>query len=396
MKIVLVHNSYREPGGEDVVVSQECQLLERSGHQVVVYRRSNDEAECSSIAGRLQLVSRIVWARDTCQEFGRLLRSVHPDLVHIHNTFYMVSPSIYSVCRQAHVPVVQTLHNYRLFCPAATFYRKTKVCQACVKHSLWRSVRYGCYRESRPATAAVALMLAAHRKLRTWTDSVDCYVALSEFARRKFVEAGLPAAKIFVKPNFVDPDPGARIGTGDYVLFLGRLSPEKGAHTALAAWRLLPDVPLVVGGDGPERQELEAQAAQWRLVQVSFRGHLTRSESLATIKGARFLILPSEWYENFPVTIAEAFACGVPVICSRLGAIQEIVAHGRTGLHFTPGNPESLAGQVDWAWHHRQEMAEMGHQARREYESKYTARMNYPRLLEIYTRAIGAHSRAVA
>lgn len=392
MKIIVVHNQYQQPGGEDTVFEQECQLLEREGNEVVVYRRSNWEVESYSGVKRLALVRRTVWAEDTRKEFAELLRAEKPEVVHIHNTFVMISPSIYSACREAGVPVVQTLHNYRLFCPAATFFRNGGVCEECVEHSLWRSVLHGCYRNSRPATAAAALMLAVHRRRHTWTAGIECYIALTQFARTKFVEAGLPPERIFVKPNFVHPDPGPRVDGGEYVLFVGRLSPEKRVGTMLAAWSILGErIPLRIIGGGPQRAQLQAEAMQRHLVDVRFQGQLSRDQTIAAMHGARFLVVSSEWYENFPVTIAEGFACGVPIICSRLGAMQEIVDDGRTGLHFTPGNAEDLARKVDWAWNHSERMRSMGEESRREYETKYTAEKNYPILMEIYRHAVARH-----
>jgi glycosyltransferase involved in cell wall biosynthesis len=301
----------------------------------------------------------------------------------------MVSPSIYAACQEANVPVVQTLHNYRLLCPAATLYRDGEVCEECIEHSLWRGIRYGCYRGSRSATAIVALMLAVHRERGTWTGSIDCYIALTEFSRRKFVEGGLPVEKILVKPNFIHPDPGTCGGDKGYALFVGRLSPEKRVRTLLDAWKRLHNpIPLLIVGGGPQHFEIQAYAALHNISTVRILGHMPRDQTLAAIKGARFIIFPSEWYENFPLTIVEAFACGTPVICSRLGAMQEIVAEGRTGLHFNSGDSEDLKEKVEWACTHRDRMAEMGKEARTEYEAKYTAEKNYPILMEIYHRAI--------
>jgi glycosyltransferase involved in cell wall biosynthesis len=225
MKIVLVHNRYQRPGGEDVVFEQERQLLERHGNTVATYCRSNMEVDSYSGIGRLVLVKHTVWASDTHRDFAELLRRERPDVVHIHNTFVMVSPSIYGACVDAGVPVVQTLHNYRLFCPAGTFFRQGKVCEECVDYGLQQSLIHGCYRESRPATAAVSLMMAVHRLRDTWNRSIDSYIALSEFSRDTFIKAGLPAGKVVVKPNFVHPDPGLRAHNSGYALFMGRLSP---------------------------------------------------------------------------------------------------------------------------------------------------------------------------
>jgi glycosyltransferase involved in cell wall biosynthesis len=388
MKILIVHNSYQRPGGEDVVFEQESRLLERTGHTVIAYRRSNWEVDAYS---GLSLVRNTIWSQDTRKEFVGLLEREKPDLVHVHNTFVMVSPSIFSACREAKVPVVQTLHNYRLYCPAAIFFRDGHVCEECVEHGLWRGIAHGCYRDSRAATAAVALMLAVHRQQRTWTQNVDCYIALSEFARSKFLKAGLSAEKVFVKPNFVHPDPGVGAnGRGEYMVFVGRLSPEKRVGTMLLAWSgRCAHVPLLIIGGGPELKRLQREAIDRGLHSITFAGQLSRDQTLAAMRRACALVFPSEWYENFPVTIAESFACGVPVICSRLGAMQEIVEDGRTGLHFTAGDARDLAEKVDWAWNHPERMRSMGKEARQEYETKYTAEENYPLLMEIYQRAVG-------
>src|SRR5450631_595192 len=330
MKIILVHNEYQQPGGEEIVFEQERKLLERAGHDVMVYRRSNNEIGNLTALERLTLAKRAVWATDTRRDFAQLLARESPDLVHVHNTFVMISPSIYSACREQSVPVVQTIHNFRLLCPAATFFRNGKVCEDCVEHGLWHGLSHGCYRDSRLATASVVLMLAWHRHSRTWTEIVDCYIALTEFARDKFVAAGLPADKVVVKPNFVDPDPGPRQGGGEYALFAGRLSQEKGLYTLLQAWEQLPrHYALKIAGDGPERKDLEARVHCRGLSAITFCGYLSRQEVITAVKGARFLILPSECYENFPMSIAESFACGTPVVCSRLGAMQEIVTDNR-------------------------------------------------------------------
>jgi glycosyltransferase involved in cell wall biosynthesis len=397
MKIVLVHNQYQQPGGEDVVFDQERQLLENAGHQVVAYRRSNLEAAPYTGIGRLKLVPRMIWAEDTCTEFAKLVGAENPDIIHIHNTFHMISPSIYSVCRELRVPVVQTLHNYRWLCPAGTFFRSGKSCEECIDHSLLRSIRYGCYRDSRPATASVALMLAVHRGLHTWDKSVTYYIAPTEFARTKFLQAGFSAKKMFVKPNFIHPDPRPGDGDGNCALFAGRLSPEVRVDMLLNAWsRLRNVIPLVIIGDGPERPKLEEQVARLRLTNVTFQGHLPREKVIDAMHRARFLVFSSECYQTFALTIAESFACRIPVICSRMGVMQEIVEDGRTGLHFTPGSADDLAEKVDWAWDNPSRVRAMGQEARREYETKYTAERNYPLLMDIYNQAIAGKDETIS
>lgn len=227
MKIVVIHNTYQHPGGEDVVVAAECSLLLDRRHQVVSYGRSNHELEQMSKPRQLLMVKDIVYSNDSKRDIRGLLQKEEPDLVHVHNTFMMISPSIYEACGEMGVPVVQTLHNFRLLCPAWTLARNGKVCEECVNRGLWRGVLHGCYRDSHLMTAAVALMLQVHRYRGTWNEQVDGYVALSDFARRKFIEGGLPAEKIHVKPNFVFPDPGEREKPGHYALFVGQLWSKK-------------------------------------------------------------------------------------------------------------------------------------------------------------------------
>ncbi|MGH9433371.1 MAG: glycosyltransferase family 4 protein [Terriglobia bacterium] len=387
MKILLVHNAYQRPGGEDVVFEQERRLLERFGHRVRVYQRTNDEL--GSERRRLGMVVETIWSRRTDREITKLLGEEKPDVVHVHNTFAVISPSVYWACAAANVPVVQTLHNYRLLCPAATFFRKGTVCEECIQHGPWRGVRYACYRDSRPATATVALMLSAHRRMGTWQEKIGCYIALTRFARDKFIEAGFPAERIFVKPNFVDPDPGVRDSDGEYGLFMGRLMPEKRADRVIQALASVPSrLPFLIAGTGPERERLEAEVARLGLSQVRFLGQVPREQAFSLMKKARFLVFPSEWYETFGLIMVEAFACGTPVIATRMGTMQEIVEDGRTGLHFNPGDAQDLARKMEWAWNHPVEMRAIGHETRREFESRYTAETNYEQLIGIYRRAV--------
>jgi len=389
VKILVVHNPYQQLGGEDIVFEQECRMLQNAGHEVVTYVRHNDEVKQYSGLRRLALVPHTIWATDSRREFAALLEREKPNVVHVHNTFIMVSPSIFSACHEAGIPLVHTLHNYRLLCAAGTFYRDGHVCEDCVEKSLWSGVRHACYHNSMATTAVVAGMIAVHRGLHTWTHPGHFYIALSEFARRKFIDSGLPKDRIFIKPNFVDPDPGMPIDKDEYAVFAGRLSPEKRVSTLLDAWeRGRTRFPLLILGGGPERLDLEQLARQRGLSGIQFKGQVPRAEVIATIRKARFLVFSSEWYENFPVTIAEAFACGTPVICSRLGAMEEIVSHGHTGLHFAAGRADDLAAQMDWAWSHPEQMSVMAREARREYETKYTADINYKLLMDIYDQVI--------
>lgn len=397
LSVLCVHNRYIQPGGEDQVFESESRLLAESGFRVEKVEEQTTYPH--GLVRKIGAAVDCVWSRDWYREFKTLVRNTRPDVVHIHNFFSVISPSVYYACKEEGVPVVQTLHNYRLACAAASFYRDGKICEECIEKDRgpFHAVRYGCYRESKLATAALAAMIEVHRRKKTWSEMVDCYIALTEFARDKMIQAGLPALKITVKPNFVLPDPGPRRGDGDYALFVGRLVDLKGVGTLIQAWSRLPkSIPLVIAGDGPFRQEMENLISGHKLTNVDYRGRLSRQDTLATMKGARFLIFPSEWYEGFPVTIAESFACGVPVVCSRLGGMQEIVEDGRTGAHFTASDAADMAEKVQWAWSHPEETSTMGLRARAEFEAKYTAEKNLGMLTEIYesvmsrTRSNGA------
>ena len=394
MKILVVHNPYQQAGGEDVVFEQKCRLLRRAGHQVITYCRSNDEIEKMGALQKLTTVPRAVWSSDAKRELEDLLERERPDVVHVHNTFAMISPSIYFACYAARIPVVQTLHNYRLMCPAATFYRAGQVCEDCTTGGLWQGIRHRCYHDSRGQTAVVASIIAVHRKLGTWAHPLHYYIALSQFARQKFIEAGLPETRLFVKPNFVDPDPGPCEDKQEYAVFVGRLSPEKQVGTLLRAWeKSSARMPLLIVGGGPQLEELRNLACKRNLNGIQFLGQVPRPEAVEKLRRARFLIFCSQWYENFPVTIVEAFASATPVICSRLGAMEEIVSDGRTGKHFTAGDADDLARSLDWAWTHPAELSAMGRAARAEFESLYSAEKNYSRLLQIYRRVIAEAGR---
>ena len=391
MRILLAHNRYRYHGGEDAVFQNEVWLLRRAGHEVVEYTEDNCGIDERSA---LRLGLRAIWSEASRKRLASVIRKAAPNVVHFHNTFPLISPSAYSACKAARVPVVQTLHNYRLLCPAATLFRDGHLCEECSEHGLWRSVNHACYRGSRKATLAVAAMLGVHRLRKTWSENVDCFITLTNFSRKKFIDAGLPEEKLVVKSNFLLEEPGANAKYGTSALFVGRLAPEKGVKTLLAAWsKLKIESRLWIVGEGPARAGLDQYQHAKGLVNVHFTGALSWEAVLDRMREARFLVFPSEWYEGFPMTIVEAFACGVPVISSRLGAMAEIVDDGRTGLHFNPGDADDLAAKVEWAWNHPDEMARMGCAARAEYESKYTAERNYEQLMVIYESVLGSKSQ---
>lgn len=387
MKVLVVHNFYRHPGGEDEVFRRECELLRSAGHEVVQYVRHNQEISEGGIWSSLRTGGQTLWNWESARELRFVLRKEKPDLAHFHNIFPLISPAAYYVAQQQGIPVVQSLHNPRLLCPAATLYREGRTCEECVGGRVaWPAVVHACYHNSRPQTAAVAGMLALHRFLRTWQESVQAYIVFTEFFREKFIAAGLPPDKVFVKPHFLSADPGTKQTPGSYALFLGRLAPEKGVRTLLKAWRKLTHIPLQIVGSGPLETELQDFKKDHPSVRIL--PHQSPATCLDLIKGARFLVWPSEGYnETFGLVAIEAFACAKPIIATRLGAMQELVEDAKTGLHFEAGNADDLAAKVEWASSHPRELEKMGRAARAEYEAKYTAERNYRLLMEIYNRA---------
>jgi glycosyltransferase involved in cell wall biosynthesis len=387
MKVMLVHNRYQQPGGEDRVFESECELLTSHGHDVLRHEVHNDAV---GHRNRLRLALGTTWSRTAYREIRALLERERPHIVHVHNTLPLISPAVYYAAADAGLPVVQTVHNYRLICPKAQLLRDGHVCEDCVGRRLpWPGIVHACYRESRAATSAVALMLGVHWVLGTWTRRVDRYIALTHFMRRKLIEGGLPAGRIVVKPNFVAPDPGAGEHDGGYALFVGRLSPEKGLHTLLRAWAHIGDrLPLKIAGSGPQDGLADGAA-----LGVEWLSRVSHRDVLALMQHASLLIVPSEWYEGFPAIIAEACATALPVVASRLGALAEIVEDGRTGLLFTPGDARDLAAKVTWALDHPREVAEMTWRTRAEYETKYSAERNYGLLLATY-REVLAETRS--
>ena len=396
MKVLLLHNRYQLSGGEDAVYEREHGLLLQYGHQVMEYTRDNREIANYGSISKATLAVRTTWAWDSHREIAKLLAEVKPDVAHFHNTLPLISPAAYYACKAANVPVVQTLHNYRLLCPAANFVRDHAPCEDCLDDGLIRSIRHGCYKQSRFATTTIVGMLLLHRSLRTYIHQIDKYVTPSEFAKSKFVEAGFPSERMIVKSNFVDRDPGIGSNSGGYALFVGRLSQEKGLITLLEAWKRNKDLPLHIVGEGEIRQQLQTTAASFGLSKVQFFGKLEQEKVYEQMKGATVLVFPSEAYETFGMAIVEAYACGLPVVASRLGAMFEIVHDGRTGLHFWPGDADDLAAKVEWACLHPAEMREMGRNARKEYEERYTASRNYEMLLDIYKQAIQRKQRLAA
>jgi glycosyltransferase involved in cell wall biosynthesis len=390
VKVLLVHNRYRSesPSGENAVVDDEARLLAEAGCTVDRLELSSDEIGSWPPGARATLPLRVVWSREGYRLTGAAIRRAQPSIVHFHNTFPLLSPSALWAARRSDTAVVHTLHNFRPLCPAATFFRAGRVCEDCLGRVPLAAVVHGCYRGSRFATLPIAAMDGVHGALGTWRRCVDVFVLPSEFARSKYVKAGWPAARLAVKYNTI-PDgqvkpPAGRAGFA----CASRFSREKGVDLLLDAWaRAFPTggETLRLAGSGESEEALRSRASG--LAGVRFTGPLARADVLTLLAGSLALVVPSRSYEVFPRVIVEAFSLGVPVIGPRLGSLPEVVSDGCTGLLFEPGSAESLARALRRLAEAPELAVELGRNARRDYEDRFSPQRTTSRLLAIYRAA---------
>ncbi|HET6250569.1 MAG TPA: glycosyltransferase family 4 protein [Tepidisphaeraceae bacterium] len=387
MRILVAHNFYQQAGGEDEVFRAEVALLRRFGHDVCTFELHNDAlAEMSKIG----MLTTTLWSGSAHRDMRQKVRQTGAEVVHFHNTFPRISPAAYYAARMEGAAVVQTLHNFRLLCPGANLFRDGKACEECIGKRLpMAGITHKCYRQSTSASAGVAALIATHHAMGTWRNAVDLYLAPTEFARKKFLAGGLPVEKLFVKPNFVDPDPGIGLGDGGYAVYVARLSAEKGLETLLAGWEKLGgSVPLKIVGDGP-LAHLVAQT-QKTTPNIEWLGRRALAEVYDIIGRASMLIFPSRCYETFGRVAVEAYSKGTPVIASNHGAPGDIVREGKTGLLFEPGNGNALADAVRKLMADPALLAAMRRESRIEYERRYTGAANHAQLMTAYGRAIEA------
>ncbi len=435
MKVVQVHNYYQNRGGgEDYVVDEERRLLEQNGYEVIPFYKTNDEIrqqqESWSGSGKLtgkfmrffhmaNVACKTVWNRRIYHEFLELLKEQKPDVVHCHNTFPIISPALYWACAKMRVPVVQTVHNYRLMCLNAFLYRLPSekpsgsegfVCEDCLmKKFKWPGVVHACYRDSRLTSLVLAVMLLVHRWIGTWRCKVSLYIALTGFQRQKMIQGGFPEHKIAVKPNFVAPPevehacPASEdlrnVPMSDpFALFAGKLVHEKGALFLMEAWIAFKrglkngsaESPfrLIIAGDGPclsmMKEVLEKSGVKESVV---FCGRISQPDVFFLMEKASFLIFPSLWYEGMPMTIVQSFACGTPVLASNTGAMCSMIENGQTGFLFEESRSAGLADRIEWMFSHAKECEQMGRNACEVYEKEYTPEQNFNMMEQMYTMA---------
>jgi glycosyltransferase involved in cell wall biosynthesis len=388
MKILIVHNFYQQRGGEDVVVEAESGLLRERGHEVELFTVHNNDINTwwkKIRTGLLTVYNPFARAR-----LARKIAEFRPDVVHVHNFFPQLSPAIFKACHAARVPSVMTLHNFRILCPTAFLFHDDSLREHSLKRSAFWTVKYKTYHGSAAQTAIVAAMVDFHKWAGTWQRDVDRFIALTEFAKGKFVEGGIPAERIVVKGNAlsktIDAPASGRARRGG--LYVGRLSPEKGISNLLEAWKGL-DYPLRIVGDGPMRAECEAAQNG----QIVYLGRKGQQEVYEEMQRAAFLIMPSVWYEMFPMTLLEAFGNELPIIASRLGGLESLIDEGMTGLTFVPTCPKDLRRAVEKAIGDPELLEEMGARGRILYENLYSTEVNYLKLMRTYAVAIESYTR---
>jgi glycosyltransferase involved in cell wall biosynthesis len=391
MKILFIHNQYQRPGGEDIAVELESNLLRDRGHEVKLVIFQNKTP--AGFFQRIKMGGKSIYSFSSRKRLKEEILSFKPDLIHVHNLFFEASPSVLSAAKSLDVPVVLTLHNYRLICANALLLRDHKPCELCVDNIFPLSgIKYRCYRDSMAASALVTTITATHKLLGTWRHKVNRFIVLTEFAKSRFIDSSLRVHKnqLFVKPNFL-PDPGAAgHDREDFFLFVGRLSAEKGINTLLDTFTGSPKR-LVVIGDGPDRRIIEARFLDEN--RVTFKGWVSKEEVLSYMSRCKALIFPSVWYEGLPFVIIEAFATGTPVIASNLGSMTELIEEGNNGFLFEPGNSHDLKTKIELFLHlDEKERRQMSENARATYLNKYHPEIHYQTILSLYERVIGEKS----
>jgi glycosyltransferase involved in cell wall biosynthesis len=386
VRILVLHNRYQQAGGEDSAVAEEIAMLKRHEHAVDYLGFDNESIR--GVKGQALAAARAFYSFRSARAVAARIDAFRPDIVHVHNFLATMSPSVFFVAQQKHVPIVLTLHNYRLLCSNALLFRDGHPCEECVtRHSFLPGVRHACYRSSRLGSAVVGGSIALHSILGTWRNRVDRYIALSEFEAAKIAGSRIPSDRIRVKPNFVSSSLEGT-GGGGFALFAGRLSPEKGLQTLIEAdaENLLP-MPVHIAGDGPMRAALQ-HASSRKESRLHLLGVKPRGELQALMRKATVLVVPSIWHETFGMVCVEAFAAGLPILASSIGGLPEIVEDGVNGHLFPPGDATALAGALGLFEDGSDEMQNMRRAARRKFETHYSEERNYRMQMQIYEELV--------
>lgn len=374
MKILQIHNYYRYRGGEDRYVSILEDSLAQQGHEVVHFLTDSRYIQRYSFLEKLRIPFRLIKSRTLNRELEKLLDKEKPDIAVVHNLFPLMSLSLLKVLKQKNIPVLKRLENYKFLCLNGLFLRNNfKTCELCKQGNFMHGVVHRCYQRSFFNSLGIALGEFLHHRWKTVIKCSDLFLATSGFVKSKFVEAGFPADAIKVHPNFLDFEPiPSTVPPEEYVIYVGRLSREKGLTALLKAFKGLPHLKLVMLGEGPQELELKRFVKENNMQNVVFQGFVDGDAKREIIKKALFLIFPSECYESFGYTIIEGYGCGVPVIASDLGGARELVTEGETGYLFQPGNPEDLQNQINHILEDRKRLLQMKENALALAKEKYT------------------------
>ncbi|MBI4133737.1 glycosyltransferase [Candidatus Uhrbacteria bacterium] len=406
MTILQINKFYYPKGGADVVMLELSALLERRGHTVVPFAMMSSENQRTPYAHSfvshvetegvsfgwegLRTAGRMLYSREARKKLAALIGTTKPDIAHVHNVYHQLSPSIFSPLRRAKIPVVMTVHDWALISPNYTLFDHGVICERGAKHP-WSVIGHRCIKDSVVASAWAAFVFNVHKTARLYERGIDRYIAPATFVKEMLVSHGFPEGKIVVLPHFLDVKKITPTFVGDYVAYVGRLSPEKGLPVLLEAARALPETPFKIAGTGPEEERLRATVAHHELRNVEFVGRLDGVSRDRFYRNALCLVVPSIWYEVFGRVVLEAYAAGKPVIASRIGALPEVVREGETGLLFPPGDPRALAEAIRLLVEDVSRRRTMGEVARRVVELEYTPELHYERMLRIYKEVIASH-----
>ena len=388
MKILQVHNYYQDYGGECHVVDAEKKLLEENGHEVIQYIRRSRDIDSWGVSKKILTLASIPYNLVEYKSLLKFIECVRPDVAHVHNVFPLISPSAYSALAKANVPVIQTVHNYRFLCPNGVFFIDNRVCEDCQTRGLFSSVRKRCMHDSYVISALYSASIANVWRTKNIPNNVSRFIVLNQFVYDKLLAAGISEKKLVTCSNFIDSQNKAVTVKKRYILYLGRLSVEKGVMTLLKAVASLDNVLLKVAGSGPEEQRFKQYVSECAADRVEFVGFVQGEEKERLIAEAICTVFPSECYENCPISVLESLSHGTPVIASNIGGLPDMVDESNTGLLFKPGDYKALAACIRKLWCDQAKSSYLAKNAIEKAKTKFSKEIHIKRIIEIYRAAI--------
>ncbi|HOS05007.1 MAG: Capsular glucan synthase [Deltaproteobacteria bacterium ADurb.Bin026] len=386
MNILLAHNFYKYFAGEDSIALREKGLLEENKEQVYFYTKDNKETDSYNLNKKINFFAQTIFSSSTKKELKTIIKDFKPDIAYTHNIFPLISPSIFHTLHAESIPCVQNVQDYRWLCPNGVFYINDSICEKCKNGAFWNAIRYKCFRDSFLLSGLYATTIGTNR-LSGVFKKIDAFVCTTEFNKQKLMEAGIEEKRLFIKPNYLDiTNIEPSVGTGNHIIFLGRLSQEKGLWTLIKAFEKIKDLQLKIVGTGPLEHPLRKYIKENSINNISIEGFKEGDEKNNLIKNALFMVFPSEWYEHFPIVLLEAFAFGKPVIASDIGNMPLIVENEKSGLHFKAGDIDDLIEKIRILSQNNSEITRMGEFARKKIETYYTPEINYKILKSIFQK----------